>query len=423
MIRKLRSVLVVVALLLLPASSTDAREVTYWVWGWAPAMQEGIDRAIELFEDEHPDITVVKHVGVDVEQLVTAIAAGVPPDLVLGTVGTFEALLTLDALEPLSDRFARSGLWDQLLPGLEVTSRYQGIDYAVPGVAVYPLDGLVWNKAMFAEAGIPNIDARAAITWDELADHARKLVRWSGEGALERLGYHPLEGRNSNRDVLEAYFDLVLYRDGRPRLDSPEVISAFEFLNDNFILRQATGYDEVMGLISGGWYHIAEGRTAMANLGAYAPAELGARAPQWEFGLTWHPTLNGERKQQVVAFQNFIPKGASDVDAAWELATFLATSRAAQAHIFESTAFFGPAQDFVEHHEFDNPMTSWFIASMSGAEALQFQTAFPYGEGIPSPASFNVARIAIMNQEVAPAIALQRANDEWLVEIRRVRGE
>ena len=129
-------------------------------------------------------------------------------------------MLLLDGLEPLDAYFAATGLWEKLLPGLEMTAQFRGVEYGVPGVALYPLDGLVWNKTMFAEGGIQPLPEDRSITWTELVELARKLVVRSADDNLVRIGYHPLEGRNSNPDVLETYFDLTLIADGEPRLNS-----------------------------------------------------------------------------------------------------------------------------------------------------------------------------------------------------------
>lgn len=406
------------AMLVVPVSAQQ--EITYWVWGWPQESQGGIDAAIALFEELHPDVKVTKRVGVNLDQLATATAAGVPPDLVLGTSGFYESMLLLDGLEPLDAYFAATGLWEKLLPGLEMTAQFRGVEYGVPGVALYPLDGLVWNKTMFAEGGIQPLPEDRSITWTELVELARKLVVRSADDNLVRIGYHPLEGRNSNPDVLETYFDLTLIADGEPRLNSAEVARALDFLNDNFVLGQARSAEEFHEAMPAGWYLIGRQQTAMANLGAYAPAELGRQAPEHDFGVTWHPTWDGTRKQQVTTFINMIPKGAKHIDAAWKLAEFLATSPEAQTLIFGTTGFFGPSREFIQGSRFDDPLTRWYIASLSHAESVRFEKHNPYGEGVPNVWNHLVrARNAVLIDQEPSSIALERANDEWRAEIVR----
>lgn len=418
-------VLVSVLTLVLMATTVSAQqEITYWVWGWPQDSQAGIDAAIALFEETHPDITVVKRVGVNLDQLVTATAAGVPPDLVLGTAGFFESMLALDGLEALDGYYAATGLWDHLLPGLERTAQYHGVEYGVPGVALYPLDGLVWNKTMFAEGGLQPLPQDRSITWEELAELSKKLVVRSSEDILTRVGYHPLEGRNTNPDVLETYFDLTYITDGVPHLNTADVARALDFLNDNFIFAQARTVDEFHETMPGGWYLIGRQQTAMANLGSYAPAEMGRQAPDHEFGVSWHPTWDGTRKQQVTTFINMIPRGAKHVDAAWQLAEFLATSAEAQALIFGTTGFFGPSQEFIQGQRFDDPLTRWYISSLSEAEAVRFETHNPYGEGVPNVWTHLVnAKNAVFIDQEPSSIALEQANDAWRAEILRAKEQ
>ena len=162
-----------------------------------------------------------------------------------------------------------------------------------------------------------------------------------------------------------------------------------------------------------GWYLIGRQQTAMANLGAYAPAELGRQAPEHEFGVTWHPTWDGTRKQQVTTFINMIPKGAKHIDAAWKLAEFLATSPEAQTLIFGTTGFFGPSREFIQGSRFDDPLTRWYIASLSHAESVRFEKHNPYGEGVPNVWNHLVrARNAVLIDQEPSSIALERANDD-----------
>lgn len=420
---RLRLVVAVVLVGLFLAYPVGARTITAWIFGWSQPEQKGIDEAIALFEEQNPDIEVDKSVygGDIVNKLSVAVAGGAPPDLVLLSGVNYATLVRNGAVMPIGSYFAKSKLWDKLIPQLREIATFEGEEYGVPGIAVYPLDGFVWNKRLFEEAGLSPLSHDRVLSWQDLAGMNRKLVRRDGDGTLVQVGYLPYEGRNGNLDVVETYFGLQAFEGAKTMLDTPGFVDALAFLNEHFVL--SVGAQEVLGLVGqGSWYAIGRGATAMANLGGYAPEALAQRAPDEEFGVTWHPNPTGNKRQQIVSFVNVIPRGAKNPDDAWRLAEFFATSYEAMQRIHASTAFYGPSREFIGRFRPREEMPLWYMLSLASADYLRPEVPFASAY-LPTWSAFSAARVKVFAQEASPTAALFQANEDARAQVLRDLGK
>lgn len=185
------------------------RTVVFWQFSPLPAIQPIVAR----FEAENPGVTV------QVEQLtwqsgrekiVTAIAAGRPPDLCeLGS--TFLPGLVADStLLDLTDRAAK--LRDRLV-GWDITT-YRGRVYAYPWMV--GTRALYLNDDLFRRAGLD--PAKPPETWDDLLRAARAI----SERVPDAKGF----GMNAGeREVLFKKFMPFAWGNGGDILDSTETVS------------------------------------------------------------------------------------------------------------------------------------------------------------------------------------------------------
>lgn len=148
-------------------SAAGPVELTFWTW--TPNMEKVVD----LWNDEHPDITVTvnKQDGGDpaVTKLLTAIKAGSgAPDIMQAEYQKIPQLVSSDALADLSgsvgddiaEHFA-AGVWDAVTLGSDAV-------YAVPQDSG-PMQ-FYYRADVFEKLGID-----VPTTWDEYADAARKV--------------------------------------------------------------------------------------------------------------------------------------------------------------------------------------------------------------------------------------------------------
>jgi multiple sugar transport system permease protein len=132
----------------------------------------------------------------DPQKLSTAIAGGVPPDLVNQDRFTVGDWASRDAFEPLDDLIARDaakpdGIREKdYYPATWKEAVYEGKVYGVPNTT--DDRALYWNKTIFRKAGLdPDKPPR---TWEELREVALKLTKYDKQGNITQVGYMPNYG-------------------------------------------------------------------------------------------------------------------------------------------------------------------------------------------------------------------------------------
>ncbi|MBM9505382.1 extracellular solute-binding protein [Actinacidiphila acididurans] len=151
-----------------PASVSGT--ITYWDTSDAKNEAPAYQALVKDFEAKYPKIKVT-YQNVDfttVEQKFKAAAQSGKgaPDVIRTDVGLIPEYASLHYIAPL-DGTAALGSTQDFLPGPLNTTKYDGKTYGVPSVT--DTLGLLWNKRIFARAGI----AKPPATWDELiADSA-----------------------------------------------------------------------------------------------------------------------------------------------------------------------------------------------------------------------------------------------------------
>lgn len=251
------------------------RTVVFWQFSPLPAIQPIVAR----FEAENPGVTV------QVEQLtwqsgrekiVTAIAAGRPPDLCeLGS--TFLPGLVADStLLDLTDRAAK--LRDRLV-GWDITT-YRGRVYAYPWMV--GTRALYLNDDLFRRAGLD--PAKPPETWDDLLRAARAI----SERVPDAKGF----GMNAGeREVLFKKFMPFAWGNGgrilsddlaRSEFDSPRNVEALAFYAG---LRSA-GMIERQDMLDRAF---KEGRLGLQISGAWLFRSIPKEAPGLRYGVALVP--------------------------------------------------------------------------------------------------------------------------------------
>jgi sn-glycerol 3-phosphate transport system substrate-binding protein len=196
-----------------------------------------IDALVADFNKAHPDIVVTPvysgSYDVTLQKIQAAKLAGTLPDVAVTEISSVPVLGALGAAQPLDDLIAAAGgkqFLDKFWPSMLLNCVYNGKVYGVPFQRSTPV--MYYNKEAFAEAGLD--PEKPPLSWDELADAARKLTVRDGE-RVTRWGLElPLEAFNWFYYALAyANGSEVLSPDGAKVLwDQPKNVEALQFWHD-----------------------------------------------------------------------------------------------------------------------------------------------------------------------------------------------
>ncbi|MFI9718613.1 extracellular solute-binding protein [Streptomyces sp. NPDC052396] len=184
-----------------PGSVTGT--VTWWDTSDATNEAPAFKKLVKDFEAKYPKIKV-DYVNVPFDQaqqkFKTAAATGQgAPDVLRADVGWTPGFAQLGYLKDLTGTPALDRT-DDFLPGPLKNAAFQGKTYGVPQVT--DTLGLLWNKDLFAKAGVDKPPA----TWQEVKDVAKKIKDKTG---ADGLGLNP-----------DAYYSLpFLYGENSDMVD------------------------------------------------------------------------------------------------------------------------------------------------------------------------------------------------------------
>ena len=176
------------------AAGEEVVTIVYW-HGWSGRFGEWLDRVGAEFEKENPTINV-EFVRIDWSELyaklLTAIAAGTPPDTYIAgnengqlySLAANKVILPLEDIAPADDL---AKLKEVVHPQIWELGTYEGKLWALPKwTQSY---ALIVNTDHLAEAGID--PEQAPETLDELDVIAEKLYVRDGDGTIRRIGFDP----------------------------------------------------------------------------------------------------------------------------------------------------------------------------------------------------------------------------------------
>lgn len=156
--------------------NSAAAEIEISYWEGSTSDKEAFDAVFAQFEQDHPEISLVKQVypsNTYLDQLDTRIAANDWPDVIRYTYQRLGKFKEADVMLDLSDRIPEENLAD-LLPAyreaLTHDGKLVGMPHHTDTMAVY------YNKRMFEASGIRIPQSPDdAWSWEELDEIARKL--------------------------------------------------------------------------------------------------------------------------------------------------------------------------------------------------------------------------------------------------------
>ncbi|MGQ7844049.1 ABC transporter substrate-binding protein [Granulosicoccus sp. 3-233] len=217
------------ASLTLSTSAVADTSVEFW-HSFSNSSGETLEKIIEKFEAENPDIQVeAKNIG-NYNDIVAKLQAAIPakryPDAVILEVTRYGLFADRGVLEDLTPYLEKDPLKDELFEFAREVGVYEGKNYIVPFNSSTPV--LYVNKGILRSAGMETVPEMT--TWDQITDVARtvseKLQAENVKGIVAP-GQFARWGLVMGNDS-----DLIDSRSGNVLLDSPATIEAYQWMSD-----------------------------------------------------------------------------------------------------------------------------------------------------------------------------------------------
>ena len=299
------------------------------------------DAEVAAFEKAHPGVKI-KQINTDVTRLNAMLAAGNPPDVVrdAGTDVTPYIASRGVALN-LDEYFAQSTVLKEadILPINDVwkwdgTTQGKGSRYGI--AKDWSQDAMWWyNADMWSAAGLKAPDPSKPISYDELADAAKKLTRTQGgktsvhglfttTASMNRIGsmVATAGGRILSEDLATADFT------------SPEAIAALTWLVD--VAKSKIGYSLINPSPDWDGPEYVAGKQATSGQGFWFGGFLGSTAKAYQSKTVFAaaPTLGKKRvSPSFGAVGYWIPAKSKNAGAAFQFLEWYCGGAGAQKRI------------------------------------------------------------------------------------------
>jgi sn-glycerol 3-phosphate transport system substrate-binding protein len=355
--------------------------------GWCANAEAGCDvwtPAIQMFNEQYPDITVeLIATGVSPEDMMTAMAGGVAPDVYHFYVGGWTELMARGVMFPLDDLIDGADYFD---PGIYLPPQWEycqwdGKIYGIPVLEGGANPAFSWHKPLLEEIGA---DAEnGPQNWEQVLDWAKKLNQYDEAGNLVRVGYDPLDAWGVTVLNWTMAFDApyisgdkrtMLFDQGNWR----QGLEAIAQLWQDAGVEKVAAFNQEWGYWTG--YEssgFGNGKRAMITNGVWQPGDMKKTAgttgiDPTTIGYTWHPCLNEGKKYVNFGQEHtlFMPKLT---DAPGESFKFMAHMTSVEVNLleFDIRGACMWSKPILEVLDLDSiPGLRWFFDAPSEADTL-----------------------------------------------------
>jgi ABC-type sugar transport system permease subunit/ABC-type glycerol-3-phosphate transport system substrate-binding protein len=326
-------------------------EIVFWNAGM---LGNDIYLALHQFEQENPQYKVIASTSVspdvtgDAQRLLSSVAGGVPPDVVLFdrfAIGEWASRAALTDLDPY---LATQGKNDP--NAINVADYYKfTLDearYRKPGTTGHAgLFGiptgvdirlLYSNVNQLKQAGLvdKNGNAQPPRDWSELAKDAVILTRRQPDGSIKRLGFAPNFGNSWLYMYAFQAGGNLLSADGKTvTLASPPVVRALRFMTDIYDslggAKQVDGFQQ--SFQQGAEDPFIKGEVSLKIDGDWGLDTIAQWRRDMDFTMTPAPMPDDRQNIPPVTwaggFSFVIPSSAAQKDGAFKLIQFLSSHR------------------------------------------------------------------------------------------------
>lgn len=307
------------------AESHNVVQLTYWNM-WSGIWEKLIQQLVAEFNQTHPNIhvNVLSIPGNNAEdKLLTAIAAGDPPDVFTEWNPYVAAFAQKHALVNLSTMMTGkyAGLkkgW--FYPVAAQWGTYQNRMYAMPWMMNSFM--LYYNKDMLKSAGQnPNKPPTTITQFDNAA--AKEYVNQNG--AVRQVGYYA-----NQFDMWMPAFGLSasdLFKNGKYNMLNPKAIKLMDWISSykKYPYSQVNAFFNAVGSANGGTDPFVVGKQGFFISGMWEMSSIQQFNPKLTYGVAPLPYANGgyQNTTWVNGGYNEIPVGSKHVKQAFEFITWL----------------------------------------------------------------------------------------------------
>ncbi len=320
----------------------DAVTITFGGWGGV-AEDEGVQAAIEVFQQENPGILVEWQHTPDAAEygrvLLTNIAAGTAPDTSFILSDQYETLRAQGLLMDITDLIKGDELLGQENYFIEpqetnrcadANGRWHGIGSTWVAPHIY------YNAEIFDEMGIapPGFSDDEIWDWDTFVEIAKQLT-------VDANGRHPDDAGFDPESIERWAVDWPLWwipiasavhsnggafiQDGRIALDSPEALEAMQRLSDLIYVHHVAPRSAALAdLGMTNTQMIDTGRLAMAVDGSWALSWMNPSTVTVPMGTGAMPKIQQPASLMQAHFHSVLAS-TQHPDEAWQWVRFLAT--------------------------------------------------------------------------------------------------
>jgi len=300
------------------------------VWGPGTTSTAGFEPVAQAFMERFPDVEVeiVWETGLSDQvtdaptaKLLTMLAGGVPPDVVMVGGQSVPQYAVEGFLEPIDAYVQRDGINPRdFVPAAWTQTLWGGQQYAMT-ILVDPNFALVWKKDAFNEAGL---DAdRGPRTMTEWEEYFRRLTRTNNEGVITQIGQRPWDVYgNANTIFTWGWIfggDFYDYESRKVTAAHPRVVEALEFIRDYYVQ-----YNPLLGSVSfpttGEAMRFAVTSNLLEWVKLYPDIPLGAGLGPYKEGS------GSENPAWIGGWAMGIMKDSPNKDLAWEFLKFISAT-------------------------------------------------------------------------------------------------
>ncbi len=358
--------------------------VEWWYGYTGEYVKEGLRPAADAFEAENPGIKINgTEVGSGMyEKLLTAVAAGTPPDMSQNI--PYLELIARGGCLPLTAWIDASTILDRasgdIPDGQWKAFTWKGDIYGVPGIGLIG-EALAYNLDIIEAAGLdPNSPPQ---TWDEVFEWHKATTKFDAAGNVAVVGLDPLDAMGGSIGDGDPwmwppswgfdYFDedALVFNTDRP--ETAEFFRTIKMFYDHVGVEKMEGFRKSYGTWVSPGSSFPSGVQAMQITGSYAPGSLATVAPDKRFGYTWMPvpsSRKGKKVQVMGAHAQVILKGAKHPEAAFRFAEWLTTAKAMDI-IYKGCGFIGTRKSWMKTVDASKPKgIDWYLRSVDEADEL-----------------------------------------------------
>lgn len=345
--------------------AASGEKIVFWHW-WTGNEEKKLIELVDRYMEE-TGVEVELQKCVDMASVMTAIAGGTPPDLLmLGGASSMHELYQQGALQSMESYMEADGISKDIFidSAVQCLTAVDGQMYALPHMGFN--SALLWNKELFEEAGLdPDSPPQTA---EEMLEYAKQLTKVDESGNIIQLGFSPqksgvgIDGAGVNHMMFGgSFYD---EESGQYTLDDEGMVEYFEWLQSfNEDLDRQAVRDFVASYP--GWLTADDlflaGKTAMHIEGCYAVMFIKATDPEFNYGISALPVSENNPEMEGlngISYNPYcIPVGAANEQGAWDLMKYITLDK-------ERVAEFADVSANVSHlKDTDTEYTSEFLES------------------------------------------------------------